>query len=56
MGWEDKKYSGLTDAQIDFLSKYEMLDSYGNHTLNVILEMEFKRKNKQYRIVPFYCF
>lgn len=47
MGWEDKHYSELTADQIDFLSKYKMLDSFGKHTVNVILEMEFKRKNKQ---------
>lgn len=47
MGLEDKNYSGLTNDQIDFLSKYKMLDSFGKHTVNIILEMEFKRKNKQ---------
>lgn len=47
MGWENKHYSKLTADQIDFINKYRMLDSYGKHTVNVILEMEFERKNKQ---------
>lgn len=47
MGWDDKNYSGLTNDQIDFLRKYGTLDSYGKHTVNVVLEMEFKRKNNQ---------
>ena len=47
MGWEDKQYSELAADQIDLLNKYRTLDSFGKHTVNVILEMEFKRKNKQ---------
>lgn len=47
MGWENKHYSELTADQIDFFNKYRMLDFFGKHTVNVILEMEFKRKNKQ---------
>jgi transcriptional regulator with XRE-family HTH domain len=47
MGWEDKHHSELTVEQIDFFNKYRILDSLGKHTVNVILEMEFKRKNKQ---------
>jgi transcriptional regulator with XRE-family HTH domain len=47
MGWENKHYSELTKDQIDFFNKYRMLDSFGKPTINMIMEMEFKRKNKQ---------
>lgn len=37
----------LQRYESDFINKYRLLDLYGKHTIDVILEMEFKRKNKQ---------
>lgn len=37
MGWENKNHAKLTNDQFDFLNKYSELDSFGKHTVNVVL-------------------
>jgi transcriptional regulator with XRE-family HTH domain len=43
LGWED---ASLTEEEKALLEKYNKLDEFGKHTINVVLEMEFNRCNK----------
>ena len=48
MGWEEKSIdikSQLTEEQLSLLDKYDSLDYVGKHTVDTVLEMEFKRCN-----------
>ncbi|WP_242835877.1 helix-turn-helix transcriptional regulator [Clostridium sp. DL-VIII] len=48
MGWEEEKIdikSQLTEEEKSLLDKYNSLDYVGKHTVNTVLEMEFKRCN-----------
>ena len=40
LGWEDVN---LSEEEKTLLEKYNKLDEFGKHTINVILEMEFNR-------------
>lgn len=46
MGWEENKIETtpqLTEEQICFLEKYNILDDMGKHTVKTVLEMELNR-------------
>lgn len=48
MGWEEKEDHTkilLTDIEKSLLDKYNSLDYVGKHTVDTILEMEFRRCN-----------
>jgi len=46
MGWEEKNPNikpPLTELQQSLLDKYNSLDSFGKHTVDTVLQMEFNR-------------
>lgn len=42
LGWEDTR-SSLEDGHSAMIRKYEQLDAKGQHTVNTVLEMEYRR-------------
>ncbi|WP_242841334.1 helix-turn-helix domain-containing protein [Lachnoclostridium phytofermentans] len=53
MGWEEKAQEQfhLTLSEQLHLNKYRSIDDKGKHTVDTILEMEYRRCNKPYLLV-----